>query len=471
MSVRRYGENPNSTEHDTDYDELNGKTAISRKLKAAMEMFVNENSTNNQKLDAKRTICSILNIDSRMLYFSEHETRFHNATLAGTKEEKIQQLNEYFSKSKLRFNVDISKLSAAADKEYFDSILEAGILVTDLRQMHNVNAGFDLPIPKIDSEGNVDDSAMLGSSYKKYNGNKEIQGFNDIVYNKVTYRFDYSDPNHTKIYEAGDSSKKPIEDADIINFVYDVTHILDSTRGGRFLFGNKAGFDLGYNEHIGNGIYYKVENGIFTKLKSKDETVKYINSIKSKADDDAKRNNIEELIKSINNSGIYDNSEVTAPIKRPSDLSPFKSPEESKPEPVIPPVTPVASQPSPQTPAPSITVMDDSDFGDTGDESVLPQTGEQPPAMSTQGDYFVIVDKVNLNVYLEAIYDVLKVNSLITSMYNTPADAVLDWLKKSLNTSSPITKDDLLRQYPANDPNSLGRQIQDRIDNLFKCKD
>ncbi len=84
----------------------------------------------------------------------------------------------------LRFQVSISKLT---DSDYVEDLLNSNILTTDIIQLHNVNASFDLYLPNMETGKPIEDRKPSKGHTGERGINSEISG-ETIIHNGETYR-------------------------------------------------------------------------------------------------------------------------------------------------------------------------------------------------------------------------------------------------------------------------------------------
>lgn len=114
-------------------------------------------------------------------------TGFENNIGAGLDiEEKIEAVLDALQSDELdlRFQVSTSKLT---DPDYVEDLLNSNILTTDIIQIHNVNASFDMYLPNFETGKPIEDKKPAKGHTGTRGINNEISG-DTIIHNGETYR-------------------------------------------------------------------------------------------------------------------------------------------------------------------------------------------------------------------------------------------------------------------------------------------
>lgn len=101
-------------------------------------------------------------------------------------EEKIEAILDALQSDELdlRFQVSTSKLT---DSDYVEDLLNSNILTTDIIQIHNVNASFDMYLPNFETGKPIEDKKPAKGHTGARGINNEISG-DTIIHNGQTYR-------------------------------------------------------------------------------------------------------------------------------------------------------------------------------------------------------------------------------------------------------------------------------------------
>lgn len=114
-------------------------------------------------------------------------TGFENNIGAGLDiEEKVEAILDALQSDELdlRFQVSTSRLT---DSDYVEDLLNSNILTTDIIQIHNVNASFDMYLPNFETGKPIEDKKPSKGHTGTRGINNEISG-DTIIHNGQTYR-------------------------------------------------------------------------------------------------------------------------------------------------------------------------------------------------------------------------------------------------------------------------------------------
>lgn len=101
-------------------------------------------------------------------------------------EEKVEAILDALQSDELdlRFQVSTSKLT---DSDYVEDLLNSNILTTDIIQVHNVNASFDMYLPNMETGKPIEDKKPAKGHTGARGINNEISG-DTIIHNGQTYK-------------------------------------------------------------------------------------------------------------------------------------------------------------------------------------------------------------------------------------------------------------------------------------------
>ena len=158
----------------------NANSWIVRQMLDDIEVLVNPEESDEERSRAKYDLMSLIYIpNEHSILFNEDSVSIKGYKNNIGKDLSVEEKARVFLKALMdkklnfRFQVIPSKLG---DPEYISRLLEAGILTTDLAQLQNVNASFDLFIPN--KQGKITDAPVRKP--KGHTGSKQVNNTIEI---------------------------------------------------------------------------------------------------------------------------------------------------------------------------------------------------------------------------------------------------------------------------------------------------
>ncbi len=195
---RYYAKSLKVSRFNSSYDlEANRETPLVQRIIDDIKDVLDPNKSDYQRSLAKYDL-------EEILYFPEGTTLLFNkptdsdeviVSISGFEnnigagldtEEKVEAILDALQSDELdlRFQVSTSKLT---DSDYVEDLLNSNILTTDILQLHNVNASFDMYLPNIETGKPIEDRKPSKGHTGERGINSEISG-ETIIHNGEIYR-------------------------------------------------------------------------------------------------------------------------------------------------------------------------------------------------------------------------------------------------------------------------------------------
>lgn len=195
---RYYAKSLKVSRFNSSYDlEANRETPLVQRIIDDIKDVLDPNKSDYQRSLAKYDL-------EEILYFPEGTTLLFNkptdsdeviVSISGFEnnigtgldtEEKVEAILDALQSDELdlRFQVSTSKLT---DPDYVEDLLNSNILTTDILQLHNVNASFDMYLPNFETGKPIEDRKPSKGHTGERGINSEISG-ETIIHNGEIYR-------------------------------------------------------------------------------------------------------------------------------------------------------------------------------------------------------------------------------------------------------------------------------------------
>lgn len=263
------------------YDiKANRNTPIVERIIENLKTLVDPNKSNEERALAKFDLQEVLYFPKgTTILFNKNEdsnevaisiTGFEDNIGEGLEmDEKVELLLSTLQSDELnlKFQVSPNKLS---DSKYVQDLLDSNILTTDLAQLHNINASFDLYLPNIKTKGIKETKKPSVGHTGRLGKNRQITS-DTIIHNGEEYRIIEGNIVH---------NEEIITDQSIIDEVMFISQIKAGT------IQPIEGSDNLYVGHYSNGVKFGVVNYTIKKGKELEDLIEKSKKAKKSSEEE-----------------------------------------------------------------------------------------------------------------------------------------------------------------------------------------